>query len=71
MRAIIWRKSIYDKDYVCRCGVQLMKNGNIIDDVLYNTETNELICPKCGLNVAKITTEKEALKKGAFRSEKA
>lgn len=71
MKAFIWRKSIYDNDYVCRCGKELMKNGNVVDDMLFNTETNELICPKCGLNVAKETTEIEALEIGAFRSEKA
>ena len=68
-KAIIWRKSIYDADYVCKCGKELFVNNQIPDDMLVYGDY--LVCPQCGLNVAKLTTEEQAVKSGAMRGEKA
>lgn len=67
--AFIWRKSIYDNDYVCKCGKKLMTNFEIADDMLYDRNTDELICPNCHLNVAKLTTVDNAYSMGAIRGE--
>lgn len=69
-KAIIWRKSVYDDDYVCRCGKKLMINDDPVNDLLFDTSTQQLICPDCMWNVAKVTTYDIAVKT-AFRSEKA
>lgn len=69
MNAIIWRKSIYDNDYKCRCGKKLYEHGDVVGDV--QVYADYLICPNCGWNVAKLTTEEKAVKSGAFRGEKA
>lgn len=50
--AIIWRESIYNNDYVCRCGKVLMDKGKLCEDMLVDVDTMELICPQCKLNVA-------------------
>lgn len=50
--AIIWRKSVYDNNFICKCGEELMHGEEIKDTVLFDTRTNTLICPKCKLNVA-------------------
>lgn len=68
--AIIWRKSIHDRDYICKCGKELMKNGEVVNDVLYDTKREELICPNCMWTVAKITTYDYAIK-NAFKAEEA
>lgn len=68
--AIIWRESVYHNDFKCKCGKVLFANNNVVEDVLYDTENDLLICPKCLKVVAKITTEKEAIKT-AFRGEEA
>ena len=66
--AIIWRKSVYDNDYVCRCDKKLMENGEVCDDMLYDLEEDELICPDCKWNVAKYTTVEKAYASGAIPS---
>ena len=63
--AIIWRKSIHDNDYVCRCGKKLFENGEVAEDVL--TDTDYLICPQCRWLVAKLSTVEDAIKSGAMR----
>lgn len=63
MKAIIWRKSIHDSDYICRCGHKLMDNNEM--DVV--EDTGYILCPKCGYLVAKTSTVEEAIKNGAMR----
>ena len=65
--AIVWRKSIYDKDYVCGCGKKLFDDGKMAEDVLFDPESRYLFCPKCFLNVAKWLTVDEAYSEGATR----
>ena len=68
--AIIWRESVYKNDFTCGCGKVLFENGNVVNDVLYDPQSDLLVCPNCLKVVAKITTEKEAAK-SAFRGENA
>lgn len=65
MKAIIWRKSIHDNDYVCKCGQKLMEKGEA--NLISMEDSEYLFCPKCGWNVAKLTTVEEAVKSGAMR----
>ena len=67
--AIIWRKSIYDNDYICRCGKTLFKDGKFTKGIMIIPDADIVICPNCKWNVARITTEEEA-SKTAFRGEK-
>lgn len=54
---IIWRESVYKNDFVCRCGEQLMKDGEISKAILYDEVLRFLICPKCKNNVALLSKE--------------
>ena len=65
--AIIWRKSIYENDYKCKCGMTLYANGKVSDDVLVSD--NSLYCPICGWCVAKLTTIEVAYRLQAMRCE--
>ena len=65
-KVIIWRKSIYDNDYVCKCGKKLLINDDVAEDMLYDQNNKELICPNCMWNVAKVTTYEKAVKIGAM-----
>lgn len=67
---IVWRESVYKNDYICRCGKKLFEGKNIPDDMLFDTETDELICPECGWNVARISSFEKASKE-AIRIEEA
>lgn len=67
--AIIWRKSIFENDYKCKCGKVLYARGKVSDDVLVDTETDTLYCPVCKWNVAKVTTVDKAYKMMAMRCE--
>lgn len=49
--AIIWRKSIQENEYVCRCGKKLAKDGKVAKDIV--KEMGYLICPSCNYLVAK------------------
>lgn len=60
--AIVWRESIYKNDYKCSCGKKLFENGDVVNDVLFDTRRDELICPVCMKVVAKLMDEKEASK---------
>ena len=73
-QAIIWRKSIHDRDYICRCGKKLMTNDTISEDlkVVGNRYVGkELVCPNCGWNVAKLMSYAEAIRLGAMRDAEA
>lgn len=63
MKAIIWRKSIYENNYICRCGEKLMED-NVLN---VNEDCGYVICPKCKWLVAKLSTVDEAIKSGAMR----
>lgn len=65
--AIIWRKSIFENDYVCRCGKKLMSKGKIAKDIV--EEMNYLICPSCNYLVAKLSTIEDAEKEGAISAD--
>jgi len=63
--SIIWRKSIFDRGFICACGQKLSdgKRGMPLGDVLLDTRTGYLYCPKCKWVVAKqvpyLANEKE------------
>ena len=59
MMAIIWRESVYKNGFKCSCGNQLMTDGKIERDVLYNPHDKILICPKCHEVVAMIKDDVE------------
>ena len=51
--AFIWRKSIYDRDFVCSCGKRLAdENGFPNGDTLYNQANGDVICPNCKIVAA-------------------
>lgn len=66
-KTIIWRESIYHNNFTCKCGKQLMKDEEILDDVLYDESRKELVCPNCYLVVGKETTLEMAQKIHAMR----
>lgn len=57
-KAFIWRQSIYENDYKCKCGYRLFNEfkGDLSRDVLIDTASDEkwLYCPKCGLCVGRM-----------------
>lgn len=53
--AIIWRKSIYDNDFKCRCNYKLInEHGTPKSDILVDMTSDMLFCPLCKWNVAKV-----------------
>lgn len=69
--AIVWRESVFKNDFKCSCGKVLFENDQIPDDMLYDTFDDLLVCPVCRKTVAKLMTEEDAMRIGAFREEKA
>ena len=69
--AIIWRESVYNNDFVCSCGKVLFENNQLPGDLLYDNFEDLIVCPNCRKVVARVTTEEDAIKFGAFRGETA
>lgn len=59
MMAIVWRESIYKNGFKCSCGKQLVTDGKIERDVLYNPHDKLLFCPECHNLVAMLKGEVE------------
>lgn len=60
METIIWRESIYKRDFVCKCGAKLFdtRTNRVTDNVVVDAtkvddKELDLFCVKCGLRVAK------------------
>lgn len=53
-RAIVWRESIYNNDFICSCGNRLAENDGTLKDELVKGDDNYAYCRKCGLPVALI-----------------
>lgn len=69
--ALIWLKDIYENDYTCRCGHVCFEHGDVADDMLFDTGKDMLVCPGCGLYVARVCTVDEAYRVGAIKGAEA
>lgn len=55
MKAIVWRKSVYDTGACPLCGERLRdKNGDPMGSVLFDEEAERFYCPRCGKYVARM-----------------
>lgn len=54
--AFIWRQSIYDNEFKCKCGYKLYKpyKHSPASDVKVDITNGVLYCPKCGWLVGKM-----------------
>ena len=54
--AIIWRQSIYENEFKCKCGYKLYKpvKNKLDRDVIVDFTNALLYCPKCGWVVGKM-----------------
>lgn len=53
--AYIWRESVYKNGFNCNCGKSLAdESGYPHGDTLYDTKNDLIVCPACGLVVAKV-----------------
>ena len=57
--AIIWRESVYKNNFVCSCGYEFMKDGELAETMLYDTAQKMLVCPRCKKRVAMIVDDYE------------
>ena len=67
--AFIWRQSIYENDFKCKCGYKLFdtSKNEPARDVLIDQIDNYMYCPKCGLAVGKIVDMGETdMKSGLY-----
>ena len=53
----IWRESIYKNNFVCSCGEELMRDGELNNTILYDEKRRMLVCPRGKKNVAIVTKE--------------
>lgn len=54
--AFIWRQSIYENEFKCKCGYKLYKpeKNEPGRDVMIDITNGAIYCPKCGWVVGKI-----------------
>ena len=55
---LVWKESIYKRNFVCDCGIRLMKDNGEVEDILMVEPTSErpaqVICGKCLSHVANL-----------------
>lgn len=57
---IVWRESVYKNDFKCNnCGLDLMKDGEMNQNILSDRQGKYLFCPRCKNMVAMVKGEME------------
>lgn len=57
---IVWRESVYKNNFKCnKCGLDLMKDGELNQTIRTDKGGKRLYCPRCGNGIAVITGEIE------------